>query len=72
MPEKILFGTDAFEITPEVGWPEIAWLSNRSARQALALALTGMMADGQITREQALGLAQLALRDNARKLYALP
>jgi predicted TIM-barrel fold metal-dependent hydrolase len=72
VPEKLLFGTDAFEITPEVGWPEVAWLSNRSAREALALALTGMMADGQITREQALNLARLVLRDNARKLYSLP
>lgn len=72
VPEKVMFGTDAFEITPEIGWPELAWLSNRSAREALALALTGMMSDGQITREQALDLARLALRDNARKLYALP
>ena len=72
VPEKILFGTDAFEITPEVGWPELAWLSNRSAREALALALTGMIADGQITRDRALDLARLALRENARKLYQLP
>jgi predicted TIM-barrel fold metal-dependent hydrolase len=69
VPEKVLFGTDAFEITPEVGWPELAWLSNRSAREALAIALTGMMADGQITRERALELARMALRDNAAKLY---
>lgn len=69
VPEKVLFGTDAFEITPEVGWPEIAWLSNRSAREALALALTGMMADGQITRPRATELAQMVLRDNAMKLY---
>ncbi|PYJ07510.1 MAG: amidohydrolase [Verrucomicrobia bacterium] len=72
VPEKVMFGTDAFEITPEVGWPEIAWLSNHSAREALGLALTGMMADGQITREQALELARSVLRENARKLYALP
>lgn len=72
VPEKVLFGTDAFEITPEVGWPELAWLSNGSAREALALALSGMMADGEITRERALELARLVLRENARKLYALP
>lgn len=71
VPEKVLFGTDAFEITPEVGWPELAWLSNRSAREALALALTGMMADGQITRDRALELAGMVLRDNARKLYGM-
>jgi predicted TIM-barrel fold metal-dependent hydrolase len=72
VPEKVMFGTDAFEITPEVGWPEVAWLSNRSAREALALALTGMIADGQITRDRALELARLVLRENARHLYALP
>ena len=72
VPEKILFGTDAFEITPDVGWPELAWLCNKSAREALAIALTGMIADGQITRDQALQLARLVLRENARKLYALP
>ena len=71
VPEKVLFGTDAFEITPEVGWPELAWLSNRSAREALALALTGMMADGQIPRDRAVELARLVLRDNARTLYLL-
>jgi predicted TIM-barrel fold metal-dependent hydrolase len=69
VPEKVLFGTDAFEITPDVGWPELASLSNRSAREALALALTGMMADGQITRERAIELARMVLRDNARTLY---
>jgi predicted TIM-barrel fold metal-dependent hydrolase len=71
VPEKVLFGTDAFEITPEIGWPELAWLSNRSAREALAIALTGMMADGQITRERALELARMALHDNAARLYGL-
>jgi predicted TIM-barrel fold metal-dependent hydrolase len=72
VPEKVLFGTDAFEITPEVGWPEIGWLCNRSAREGLALALTGMMADGQISRARALELARMVLRDNARNLYGLP
>jgi predicted TIM-barrel fold metal-dependent hydrolase len=72
VPEKVMFGTDAFEITPEVGWPEVAALSNKSAREALALALTGMIADGQINRDQAVELARQALRENARKLYALP
>jgi predicted TIM-barrel fold metal-dependent hydrolase len=71
VPEKVLFGTDAFDITPEVGWPELAWLSNRSAREALALALTGMIADGQIPRERALELARMVLGENARKLYGL-
>jgi predicted TIM-barrel fold metal-dependent hydrolase len=71
-PEKILFGTDAFSFGPELDWPEVAWLSTTSARQALALALTGMMNDREITRAQALELAQMVLRENAIKLYNLP
>jgi len=68
-PDKVLFGTDAFSFGPAVDWGEVAWLSNTSARQALALALTGMMNDGEVTREQALGLAKMVLRENALKLY---
>jgi predicted TIM-barrel fold metal-dependent hydrolase len=71
VPEKVLFGTDAFAITPEVGWPEHAWLTTRSAREALALALTGMMKDGQITCARALELARMVMRENAAKLYGL-
>ncbi|PWT83534.1 MAG: amidohydrolase [Acidobacteria bacterium] len=71
-PDKVLFGTDAFAFTPAVDWPETAWLSNTSARQGLALALTAMMNDGEITRARALELANLVMRENARKLYHLP
>jgi len=70
-PDRVLFGTDAFSFGPAVDWPEVAWLSNTTARQALALALTGMMNDGEITRERALELARMALRENALKLYKL-
>ncbi len=70
-PDKILFGTDAFSFGPEVDWPEVAWLSNTTARQALALALTGMMDDHEITRDQAIKLARMVLRENAIKLYQL-
>jgi len=70
-PDRILFGTDAFSFGPAVDWPELAWLSNTSARTALAMALTGMMNDGEITRERALELARMALRENAIKLYKL-
>ena len=70
-PDKILFGTDAFAFGPEVDWGEVAWLSNTTARQALALALTGMMNDGEISRERALELARMVLHDNAAGLYRL-
>jgi len=70
-PDKVLFGTDAFSFGPEVDWGETAWLSNTTARQALALALTGMMNDGEISRERAVELARMVLHDNAAKLYGL-
>lgn len=70
-PDKILFGTDAFSFGPEVDWPEVAWLSNTTAREALALALTGMTNDHEITRDQAVKLAQMVLRENAIRLYGL-
>jgi predicted TIM-barrel fold metal-dependent hydrolase len=70
-PEKILFGTDASPATPEVSWEESAWLTNKTAREALAIALTGMMKDGDITRERAVELARMVLRENAIKLYGL-
>ncbi|HVS83073.1 MAG TPA: amidohydrolase family protein [Pyrinomonadaceae bacterium] len=68
-PDKVLFGTDAFSFGPAVDWGEVAWLSNTTARQALALALTGMMNDGEINRERASELARMVLRENAIKLY---
>ncbi|MFN2532240.1 MAG: amidohydrolase family protein [Pyrinomonadaceae bacterium] len=70
-PDKVLFGTDAFSFTPAIDWPEVAWLSNTTARQALAIALTGMMNDDEITRARAVELARMALRDNAVRLYKL-
>lgn len=70
-PEKILFGSDAFEITPAVSWEEHLWLTTNSARLALALALTGMMNDGEVTRARASELARMVLRVNAAKLYGL-
>src|SRR5882762_9520082 len=70
-PDKILFGTDAFAFDPAVDWGEVAWLSNTTARQALALALTGMMNDSEIDRARAVELAHMVLHDNAAKLYGL-
>lgn len=70
-PDKVLFGTDAFSFGPEVDWGELAWLSNHTARNALALALTGMMNDGEIDRTRAMELARMVLHDNAGRLYRL-
>jgi predicted TIM-barrel fold metal-dependent hydrolase len=68
-PEKVLFGTDLAPGTPEIGWEEIGWQTANSGREALAIALTGMMQDHEISRARALQIAQMVLRGNALKLY---
>jgi hypothetical protein len=68
-PEKVLFGTDSYPETKTVGWEEIAWLTTKSGREALALALTEMIQDGEISRTRATELAHMVLRGNALDLY---
>ncbi len=71
LPEKVMFATDAYPFMPEMGWEEMGVLNASRGRQALAIALTGMLRDGEISRERAAELARLVLRDNARTLYRL-
>jgi predicted TIM-barrel fold metal-dependent hydrolase len=71
VPEKVLFGTDAYPYSPEQGWQETAVASARAGRAALKLALTEMMRENEITSDRAVELARMVLRDNARKLYNL-
>jgi predicted TIM-barrel fold metal-dependent hydrolase len=70
-PEKVLFATDAYPFSEEMYWEEAAWVGNSTGREALGLALTEMMRDGEITRERAVELARMVLRENAKKLYNL-
>jgi len=70
-PEKVLFGTDAYPYSEESGWEQSAWVATSGGRQALGLALTEMLNDGEITRGRAFELAHLVLHDNAAKLYGL-
>lgn len=70
-PEKIMFGTDGFTNTWLRGWEEMTWIATRSGRTALALALTRMMAAGEITRARAEEIGRMVLRDNAVRLYHL-
>jgi uncharacterized protein len=72
-PEKVLFGSDAYSDvdSPLTDWEEKQWLMTFKARRALAIALTGMMTSGEITRERAVEIARGVLRDNAVKLYSL-
>jgi hypothetical protein len=70
-PEKVMFGTDAYPYSDEMGWEESGWIAARRGREALTIALTAMMRDDGISRDRALELARMVLRDNARKLYRL-
>ena len=72
MPERVLFGSDAGPLMPQINWEEGAWMAVDTARQALALALSAMVADGEITHRHAIEIARLVMRENARQLYKLP
>ena len=70
-PEKLLYGSDASPFGPTLDFEQTAWVASQRTRQALAMALGGMVDDGEISREHALQLARMYLRDNARTLYGL-
>ncbi|MBV8821107.1 MAG: amidohydrolase family protein [Acidobacteriaceae bacterium] len=70
-PEKVLYATDAYPFSEETGWEEAGWMANKTGREALGLALTGMLQDGEITRARAVELARMVLRENAAKLYKI-
>lgn len=71
-PEKVLYGTDAFASGPDAGWELSAWLASTTGRQALAIALTAMIRDNEVTRPRAEEIATMVLRTNAARLYKLP
>jgi predicted TIM-barrel fold metal-dependent hydrolase len=68
-PEKVLYGSDASPFGKDIGWEETAWLGSHNGRLALALALTEMVRDGEITPERAKKIGHLVLHDNAHQLY---
>jgi hypothetical protein len=68
-PDKVLFGTDAFDGGPDQGWEEGAYVAATTARRALGMALTAMLRDGDIGPARARALARMVLRDNAVALY---
>jgi uncharacterized protein len=72
VPEKVMYATDAYPFAPpDAGWEELAYAANQTGREALGMALTDMMRDNEITRDRAVELARMVLRENARKLYNL-
>ena len=83
-PEKVMYGTDAYSDRSLAmlsgvpvrsnfltGWEEKAWLMDRTTRQALALALSGMRDDGVLAQDHVLPYADLVMRGNADELYGL-
>lgn len=70
-PEKVMFGSDAFALTPEVNWEETSWLAVQTGRKALAMTLTSMIKDGQIDHARALEVARMVMRENVITLYGL-
>ncbi len=69
-PDKVMFGTDAYPYSEAMGWEESLWLASRNGREALGLALTGMMNDGEISRKRANEIAKEVLATTAEKLYS--
>lgn len=71
-PDKVLYGTDGYPYSESLGWEESLWIANRTERDALGLALTGMVRDGKIDLPRAKAIAEMVLRGNAAKLYGIP
>jgi hypothetical protein len=70
-PEKVLFGSDASALGPDLGWEVSAAAGTANGRTALGIALSDMIAGGEITRDRAQEIATLVLRGNASRLYKL-
>jgi hypothetical protein len=72
-PEKVLFGTDLSPGgSPAIDWEEIGYQTTTSARDALAIALTEMVNEGEITKPRAIEIAKMVMRGNALRLYGWP
>jgi predicted TIM-barrel fold metal-dependent hydrolase len=70
-PEKVLYGSDASPFSDTVGWEETAWIGSKFSREALGMAITSMIEDGEIGTERGKRLVHMVLRENARQLYGL-
>jgi len=70
-PDRVLFGTDAFDSGPDAGWDVAAWVGTTTARRALGIALTALMRNGEMTLERAEAVATMVMRGNAARLYHL-
>jgi amidohydrolase family protein len=83
-PERLLFGTDAHtdedqaflcsvpaKPNPLAGWEEKAWVADQTSREALTIALSQLLQDGDVTATRVDELAAMVMRANAVALYEL-
>jgi uncharacterized protein len=70
-PEKVMFGTDLSPGSPEIGWEETGYSNAKTGREGLALALTEMVNEGEISKDRAVEIARMVMRRTALKLYGL-
>jgi len=70
-PDKVLFGSDASAFGPDMGWELTAWIGTKNGRAALALALTDMVRNGEVSHARAEEIATMVMRTNAARLYKL-
>jgi predicted TIM-barrel fold metal-dependent hydrolase len=69
-PEKVLFGTDVAAYPGVPVGPEVQHLALcRATRQALSLALAGLIRDGVVDAARAIQMGEGMLRANAQRLY---
>jgi predicted TIM-barrel fold metal-dependent hydrolase len=69
-PDRVLFGTDATAFPGVPGGAEVTHIARSAVtRDALALALSGLVRDGITDLETAVALGRGVLADNARHLY---
>ena len=69
-PEKVLYGTDAAPYPSIPGGADVQHLMlSRATRDALYLALAGLVRDGVINEDGAVEIGRGVLRENARRLY---
>jgi predicted TIM-barrel fold metal-dependent hydrolase len=70
-PGKVLYGSDAVALGPDMGWELTAWIAGRNGRAALAQALTAMVRSGEVSPARAREIATMVMRTNAAGLYQL-
>ncbi len=70
-PDKVMFGTDGYPMSEAMGWEETTWIASRNGREALGLALSVMLRDGEITRPRADAIAEEVMRKTAISLYGM-